>query len=70
VDNITERNKMKLIMLMLTTLVVSGCASLDGKLENRVACTMAKDKAFVVSEYGPVGISAIISDKDRQVICK
>lgn len=60
----------KLISVVLMTLVLSGCA-FDGQLlDNRVVCTLAKDKAFVVSEYGPVGISSKISDKDKDVICK
>ena len=63
---------MKPIALILATLALSGCAtlSLDGKLENRVACTVAKDKAFTVSEYGPVGITGKIADRDAAVICK
>lgn len=63
---------MKRIALILATLALTGCASLDleGQLENRVACTVAKDKAFTVSEYGPIGITGKIADKDAAVICK
>jgi hypothetical protein len=61
---------MRITFLLLAALALSGCASLDGKLSNRVACTVAKDRAFVVSEYGPVGISAVIDPKDAAVICK
>jgi hypothetical protein len=50
---------------------LSGClATFDGALENRVACTVAKDAAFVVSQYGPVGITGKIAESDRAVICK
>lgn len=58
------------IPLILLSLTLTGCATLEGRLDNRVVCTVAKDKAFVVSEYGPVGIAATIAEKDRAVICK
>jgi hypothetical protein len=61
---------MKRIASILVLLALAGCAGLDGKLENRVACTAAKDKAFFVSEYGPVGVAATIADADRAVICR
>ena len=61
---------MKRIALTLCALALAGCATIDGKLDNRVVCTAAKDRAFVVSEWGPVGISARIHDADRAVICK
>jgi hypothetical protein len=62
---------MKRTLIILATLALAGCASLDGlTLDNRVTCTAARDKAFVVSEWGPVGISSVISPKDAEVICK
>jgi hypothetical protein len=63
---------MKRTIIALAVLaLLSGCGSLDGVvLANRVACTVAKDAAFVVSLWGPVGISATIADQDRAVICK
>lgn len=51
-------------------LLLGGCGSLEGKFENRIACTLAKDKAFVVSEYGPLGISSVIAEQDRKEVCK
>jgi hypothetical protein len=33
-------------------------------------CTVAKDKAFGVSQWGPLGITAEVSPKDAAVICK
>lgn len=61
---------MKIILIALFAVLASGCASLDGKLENRLACSVAKDKLYAISEYGPVGLSATLSDKDRAVVCK
>jgi len=51
---------------------LTGCATLRDSfpLENRVVCTVAQDKAFVVSQWGPVGITAEIAAQDQEVICK
>jgi hypothetical protein len=62
---------MKSLILLPLLALLSGClATFDGKLENRLACTVAGDKLMVISEYGPIGISATISEKDRAVICR
>ncbi len=61
----------RILPLALLIPLLSGClATMDGKMDNRLACTVAGDKLFVVSEYGPIGISNKISDKDRAVICR
>jgi len=60
------------IILILATLTLTGCGSTDslkGKFQNRVGCSVAGDKAFVISEYGPVGIASTIADADAAVIC-
>jgi hypothetical protein len=59
--------------LTLLTLVgaLAGCASTRPEfLENRVVCTVAQEKAFVVSQWGPVGITAEVASADAKVICK
>lgn len=62
---------MKRTVIIFAAFILAGCATFDGlTLDNRVACTAARDKAFVVSEWGPVGISSVISPKDAEVICK
>lgn len=62
---------MKRTLIILATLALAGCASLDGlTLDNRVTCTAARDKAFSVSQWGPVGITAQIADADAKAICK
>jgi outer membrane biogenesis lipoprotein LolB len=58
---------MKLTTTLIAALLLAGC---NATMSNRVACTVGKDKSFLVSEYGPVGISAVIDDKDAAVICK
>lgn len=61
---------MKRFILFITLAALSGCATFDINLDNRVTCTVAKDKAFVVSQWGPVGIGSQVADADRQAICK
>lgn len=58
---------------MWLVLLLAGCAtSIEGlgQFENRLACTLARDRAYVVSEYGPLGISSRIADIDREVVCR
>jgi hypothetical protein len=62
---------MRLATILITAAALTGCATFDPKMiENRVACTVAKDEAHVISKWGPVGITAKIADADRAVICK
>lgn len=49
--------------------LLAGCSNLTQGLENRLACTAAGDTLFAVSQYGPIGISSKISEKDRAVVC-
>lgn len=58
------------LALVLAAAALAGCATLDVNLDNRLACTVAKDKLFVVSEYGPIGIASTIADADRREVCK
>ncbi len=58
-----------LSLMMSLAVLTSGCTMTDA-LANRIACTVAKDEAFMVSEYGPVGISSKIDQRDSAVICK
>lgn len=61
---------MKLTLIICAALL-TGCAGFDpSKFENRLACTVSKDRAYVVSEYGPVGITGRLADQDRAAICK
>lgn len=66
---------MKLTLLigcLLMTLGLSGCGNLTQPsfLENRLMCTLSKDKAAVVSQWGPIGIASEIRKADTAVICK
>ncbi len=62
--------KTTLAIALIAALALAGCGTLDGKIDNRVACTAGKDKAFVVSEWGPIGITGKLAEADRAAICK
>jgi hypothetical protein len=57
------------IALLAAAASSAGCASMEGQRDNRLACSVAGDKLYAVSEYGPIGISSRISDQDRQAVC-
>ncbi len=56
---------MKAAVLALL-LAVSGCA----QLQNRVACTLAQDEAYVVSKYMRLGVSSDLAPQDAQIVCQ
>lgn len=58
---------MKKVSILIAAVLLVGC---NATMSNRIACTVAKDKGFFVSEYGPVGVSAVIDSKDAAAICK
>jgi hypothetical protein len=63
---------MKRSLITLAVLaMLTGCGTFNGlTFENRVACTVARDKAFLVSEWGGrIGITGEIAEADRAVIC-
>ena len=50
--------------------LLTGCATPIGTFDNRLTCSLARDKAYVASLYGPVGITAEIAKADAAVVCK
>ena len=61
-------------VFVLAVLALSGCASMAdfsaNRMDNRIACTVAKDKLYALSEWGPVSFGARISDLDRAAVCR
>ena len=64
------QKKLIIIAALVSLGALSGCATKPHFLDNRVVCTVAQDKAFAVSQWGPVGISAEIAEADTKVICQ
>ena len=60
---------MKLILIACAAML-SGCASLDGLLDNRVSCTLDGKQALYSSLYGPIGVTSKVSGADSEAICK
>jgi len=60
---------MKLIIALVLLSVLCGCAGAPAQLENRLVCTRKGDKVFVVSQYGPFGITTTISAEDAATLC-
>ncbi len=58
------------LLFALALVSLTGCASLDGMLDNRVSCTLDGKQALYSSMYGPIGVTSKVSDSDSGVICK
>jgi hypothetical protein len=56
--------------ILVVVLPMTGCGSLERQFENRLLCTMAKDRAMVASMWGPIGIASNVRDADAAVMCK
>lgn len=52
-------------------LFLSACQNIPGfQIENRIVCTVSKDKAYIVgSTGGLLGGSAAVNQKDTDTIC-
>lgn len=57
---------MKRSLILLASLAMAGCSTVDvgAQLQNRVTTTLACDRAFVASLYGPIGITSEIDKRD------
>jgi hypothetical protein len=60
---------MRYTIVVIPLLLLSGCASMKGTFENRVACTADGKELLVASMYGPIGVVSKISEDDAAVIC-
>lgn len=51
--------------------ILTACSFLPQQtLSNRIACTVARDQAFTVSQYGPLGLTSKIDPADGSIVCK
>lgn len=60
---------MRLTTALILLTALCGCAGAPAQFENRLVCTRRGDKVFVVSQYGPFGITTAISAEDAATIC-
>jgi len=47
--------------------LLSGCAT--NTFENRAACTLDRQEAFVLSMYGPLGVASRLAAADAKALC-
>ncbi len=59
----------RLMIFLLIASSLAGCGTSPKWLDNRLACTVNKDTAFVVSRYGPLGIASTLAGEDAAVVC-
>jgi hypothetical protein len=60
---------MKNLLLVITAFSLSGCAAIAAKFENVPVCALGHDRAFVVSMYGPFGLSSEITQRYIGAMC-
>jgi hypothetical protein len=67
---------MRFLSLAFLLAFLPGCATLDGSLgmgleipDAVVTCSVARDKAFTVTETWPLKIAGKIRDADARIIC-
>ncbi len=59
---------MKHIAFAAVLLALAGCGTAT-TFENRAVCTLDGTSAFVVSRYGPLGISSELAKADVAALC-
>jgi hypothetical protein len=60
---------MKPLLLLPLLALLSGClASFNGVMENRITTTLACDRAFFASLYGPIGVTSEVDKKDLAML--
>jgi hypothetical protein len=57
-------------LLLIAATALQACDTLSKKFENRLACSLDRSEAYVVSKYGPLGISSEIQKDDAALACK
>lgn len=57
------------VIVLAACTLLSSCSAIKLNLDNRVVCTAAKDKSFVISQYGGVGVSSEIAPADAAIVC-
>ena len=57
------------LALLAVALLLSGCAGIAAKFENVPVCALINDRAFIVSMYGPFGLSSEITERYVAGMC-
>ena len=58
------------LLLFGALILLYGCASpMPEHLQNRVACTVFKDQAYIVSMWGQIGVASYVHPADVAILC-
>jgi hypothetical protein len=57
-------------LLLIAAAGLQACGAIERKFENRLACSLDRSEAYVVSKYGPLGVSSEIQKDDAALACK
>lgn len=52
------------LIIILAALVLAGCGTFDGTMQNRITTTLDCERGFMASLYGPFGFTAEIDPAD------
>lgn len=56
-------------VVFLAVVLLAGCGSNPKLMENRVACTLDRSEAHILSKWGPVSVGTQVSQADTAVLC-
>ena len=56
----------KIIIILAATVLLAGCGTLEGKLENVLVTSLPGDRAFSASLYGPFGFTSEFRKSDAE----
>lgn len=57
------------VIAALALVLLAGCGTSPKLLENRVACTLDRTEAHVLSKWGPVSVGTQVAQADAAVLC-
>jgi hypothetical protein len=57
---------------LVSTILLTGCGTVDflkNNFSNDLACSLGDPQAWVISEYGPIGIASKIKESTSKKLC-
>lgn len=64
-----EMNTLKTLGMLWAVLLLAACGSMDAALSNRIGCTVDGKRAYSVSQWGPLGVTATVHADDAAAVC-
>ena len=57
-------------LVALLAFLLTGCSTIAGQFENRLACSLDREQAYFISKWMRIGIGAEIAPADTAVLCR